>query len=256
MRKFLLVGLVAAAGVFSAPFITVTPTLGPDVFTAPGSTFDDWSANVIANMRNPGAPDGSGVSTYIPLANGATLTGSEFIVTPFQSWEGVAPGPYSNQLGTVLYFSVKIVAGVGETFTLSQLSAQETYLGQLQLPYNAGDFTGPFNASRLVGVVSPGGADTVPGDNTTTTLLTELYYVGLGFGQPLDPSATGSDQNKINVTAAEVQALADRTTNVCYSLGGTTGCASVNVEGIPEPGTWALMGAGLAGLAFLRRRSA
>ena len=61
-----------------------------------------------------------------------------------------------------------------------------------------------------------------------------------------------------NVTQAAVQALANKTTQVCYALGTqASGCANVNIAAtpnVPEPGTMILLGAGLAGLAFWRRR--
>lgn len=253
MRNFILAGLLAAGSVFSTPVITVIPTLGPDYLTS--SNFDLWATNVVQGMINSTTP-GSGVQTYVPLANGASLTGGEFIATPFESWQGVAPGPYSGELGTALYFSVMIVEpDLQLSFKMSDLAAQEIYLGQTQSPYPAGTFTA--FSTYLVGLKqgNAGYVDSGTGDPA----LQALYYVGLGFVQPLDPSGTGTDQDKINFTIAQIQALQDRTTQVCYTLGEASGCGYVNVEapaGIPEPGTMALLGAGLAGLAFLRRRSA
>lgn len=262
MRNFLLIGILAAGSVFAAPIWQVTPTLGPD-FGTPSPNFAAWAANVVEVMRG-NANTGSGVTAYVPLLNGATLTGAEFISTPgFDSWQGVTPtsGSFAGEKGTALYFSLKVTDVNG--FTIGQLGAQEVYLGQVQAPYFPGDFGGatPFNAYK-VGTLLGGGTTT--GATGGDALLTELYYVGVGFVQPLDPAAGGSNQSKINATVAGVQALADRTTQVCYSLaqqngaavttGPPSNCGYVNVNGIPEPGTWALMGAGLAGLALLRRR--
>ena len=252
MRNILLIGLLAAGSVLAVPILTVTPTLGPDFATS--ANFVPWATNVVNGMITNTTP-GAGVLAYVPLANGANLNGNEFIATPFTSWQGVTPPPagFTSELGTALYFSLKVLDS-GGTFTLNQLAAQETYLGQVQVPYAAGDFGGasPFN-SYLVGRKSSDGLLT-NGTENGAIALTQLYYVGVGFVQGLDPAAGGSDQNKINVTVAGVQALADRTTQVCYSLGRDSNCGNVNVAGIPEPGTWAMLGAGLAGLVFLRRR--
>ena len=261
MRNFLLIGILAAGSVFAAPIWQVKPTLGPDFGTS-SPNFTAWATNVVQGMINNTTP-GAGVLAYVPLANGANLTGAEFISTPgFDSWQGVTPGPFAGEKGTALYFSLKVTDVNG--FTIGQLGAQEVYLGQVQAPYFPGDFGGatPFNAYK-VGTLFGGGTTT--GATGGGALLTELYYVGVGFVQPLDPAAGGSNQSKINATVAGVQALADRTTQVCYSLaqqqngaavttGPPSNCGYVNVNGVPEPGTWTLMGAGLAGLALLRRR--
>ena len=254
MKNLILIGIVAAGSVFSIPVFTVIPTLGPDFgLGTPSPNFAPWAANVVTGIINNTTP-GSGVQTYVPLPTGATLTGAEFISTPFQSWQGVTPGPFPSEQGTALYFSLKVVESKG-TFTLNDLAAQETYLGQVQLPYVAGDFGGalPFNSYLRGRKFSDG--QLTNGSEAGGIALTELYYVGVGFVQGLDPLATGSNQDKINATVAQVQALANRTTQVSYSIGNASGSSFVNVSGtIPEPGTWALMGAGLAGLAFLRRR--
>ena len=208
MRNFLLIGILAAGSVMAAPIWQVTPTLGPD-FGTPSPNFTAWATNVVQGMINNTTP-GAGVTAYVPLANGANLTGAEFISTPgFDSWQGVTPGPFAGEKGTALYFSLKVTDVNG--FTIGQLGAQEVYLGQVQAAYFPGDFGGatPFNAYR-VGKLFGGGFTT--GSTAGGSLLSELYYVGLGFVQGLDPAAVGSNQAKINATVAGVQALADRTT--------------------------------------------
>lgn len=272
MRTLALLVVFAAGSVFSAVIppsitMTVTPTLGPDFGLSTASpNFNAWATNVVTGLST-GTTPGAGVQTYVPLVNGTVLNGNEFIATPFASWQGVTPGLFPTENGTALYFSLKVLGLGGATFTLDNLGAQETYLGQVQFPYLPGDFgggAGVFDGITTLGVRAAGGF--TDGTDTGATLLTALYYVGVGFVQGLDPAAVGSDQDRINQTVLGVQSLADKTTGVCYSLSNSSlgpieGCGNVGIadppaSGVPEPGTIVLMGAGLAGVAFLRRRSA
>jgi len=253
VRKLLLAGLLAASSVFSAPIFTIIPTLGPDSLTS--DNFEEWAANVIDGLRNNTTP-GTGVTQYIPLANATVLTGSEFLESAsagFTSWMGSVLPPTS-EFGTVLYFSVKITDAAGDTMRLADLLGQETYLGNLFAPQQ---IVGNYRATA-VGVTALGSV--LDNGQAPTTLVKSLYYVGLGFTQPVNQSIPGSNQDKLDGTAAEIRALSDKTTQVCYELGvgGPSACGSVviqDVAGIPEPGTWVLISAGLVGLGFLRRRN-
>jgi len=167
VRTLALLVVFAAGSLFSAVIppgitVTVTPTLGPDVSTS--ANFNAWSTNVITGLSTNTTP-GAGLSAYVPITNGTVLNGNEFITTPFSSWQGVTPGLYPSENGTALYFSLKIVAQGGLTFNLDGLSAQETYLGQLQLPYVPGDFSGgpgTFDGIRRFGVRALAGLPTAP----------------------------------------------------------------------------------------------
>lgn len=264
MRKFLLLGVLIAAKVIAVPVITVTPTLGPDAgFATASPNFGAWAANAINALIAGQTTLGSGISGYTAIANGATLAGNEFISTPFTSWKGLAcPAcAYNTEYGTAMYFGVHVsTAATTETFLLNQLSVSEIYLGQSS-GYAAGFLTN--FSSNVVGKGANGitynSAQSLP----NSIALKELWYVGVGFVQGIDPNATGTNQAIINTTWAEVLALANRTTQVCYSLPivangyhPSTGCASVNIpsSSVPEPGVMFLLGGGLAGLALLRRR--
>jgi len=202
--------------------ISVIPTLGPDFgLFASSPNFDAWATNVVNGMITNTTP-GSGVTTYVPIANGGTVLSNAFIATPFVSWQGTTPGPYSSEFGTALYFSLHVTATGGATFTIDDLLAQETYLGQAQTPYGLGDFGtnagAPYFNNFTVGRLTNNSLTT--GSEAASTQLIELYYVGLGFVQGLDPAAVGTDQQKINFTSAAIEALANKTTQVCYGIGG------------------------------------
>jgi hypothetical protein len=241
----------------AAPILTVIPTLGPNLGS---SSFNGWTTNVINGLRGLQTPPvGAGAQQYNPLSDGVTLGDGQFIATEtvnFQSWQGVAPGPFAGQQGTTLYFSLIIQEserGVN-SFSLDEVMADETYLGLL---FGAAPLGGNYR-STAVGVQGDG--TILNNDDPGSTMVNALYYVGLGFSWQAEPG-TGSNQDVLNQNIAAIRALKDRTTQVCYSIGdGPSSCASVNVPGedaaIPEPGTYALLGLGLAGVAMLRKRKA
>lgn len=264
MRNLLLVGILSAASMMAAPVFTVIPTFGPN----PGSaSFNGWVTNTINGLRGLQIPPvGTGAQQYNPLTNGATVQAGQLIATEtlnFASWEGTAPGTLPggagnvSELGTTLYFSLiaqESTPGV-DSFSLGEINVDETYLGTA---YGLSALS-PGNGYRPAALGVTGTGTVLNSGENENTLVNALYYVGVGFSwQAL--AGGGSNQDILNANIAAIQALVDRTTQVCYSTNATSGCGSVNVagaeSGIPEPGTWALMGAGLAGLALLRRRAA
>lgn len=257
MRNLFLVGVMSAASMMAAPILTVIPTLGPNPSS---SSFGGWATNVINGLRGLQSPPvGTGAQQYNPLSNGITLADGQFISTEvlnFDSWQGVAPGPFAGQQGTTLYFSLIIQEserGVN-SFSLDDILADETYVGQA---YGAFPVGGNYRATA-VGVQGDG--TILNNDDPGSTMVNALYYVGVGFAWQAEPG-TGSNQDVLNQNIAAIRALKDRTTQVCYSIGESSStCASVNVppadSAVPEPGTYALLGLGLAGVAILRKRMA
>lgn len=257
MRNLFLVGVLSAASMMAAPILTVIPTLGPNPSSA---SFNGWATNVINGLRGLQTPPvGAGAQQYNPLSNGVTLGDGQFISTEvlnFQSWQGVAPGPFAGQLGTTLYFSLVVresQTGVN-SFSLDDVLADETYLG---LAYGAAPVGGNY---RLTAVGVQGDGTILNNNEAGATLVNALYYVGVGFSWQAEPG-TGSNQDVLNQNIAAIRKLGDRTTQVCYSIGESSpACANVNVPGdpaaVPEPGTFALLGLGLAGVAMLRKRMA
>jgi hypothetical protein len=254
VKNFFLVVAFATCSVFSAPVFTVVPTLGPIVSSS--ANFDTWAANVIQGLINTSSP-GSDVNQFVPLTDGANLLGREFIESAsggFASWQGLANpiGGFAGEFGTALYFALIIKDDQEQgTIRLSELNVNETYLGEA---FSNSAIGGNYR-STLWGVDT---SNTVLNSGeTATTFVKELYYVGVGFTQPLDLSIVGSDQERLNGTMIGIQALNDRTTKVCYDLNeSSSGCASVNVaalNSVPEQSTLALISLGLILMAFWRK---
>jgi hypothetical protein len=227
---------------FSAPIFSVIPTLGP---LPSSSAFAPWVSNVISGLRfNTQA--GSGADTYLPMANGASLVGREFIdSTPggFDSWQGLSPGAVLGELGTTLYFSAAIVdPASADSLNLSMLSGSEVYLGT---NFGNGPVGGNYRSS-LVGVDSQG--NVYDNDQDPNTFVSSIFYVGFGISFPV--SGIGSPQQQLDAALQAILAFPDRTTEVCYSVDGftspNTGCGSVLIDNqTPEPASLALVFCGL-----------
>ena len=256
MKRLFLTAIAGAVSLLSAPIVTVIPTIGPNPSSA---NFAAWAANAITGLQTSSSV-GSLAQQYNPLANGASVNAGQFISTEslgFQSWQGIAPGPFAGEQGNTMYFSVIVQESnpALNTISLSQLTGSETYLGTAFFPPPV-DFLLDDYSNTRVGLQWNGTSYTTINFGSGLQPVNTLYYVGLGFSwQAL--AGSGTNQDVLNQNIAAIEALVDRTTSVCYSIGtAATGCGNVNVEGstIPEPGTWALIGAGLAGVGILRRR--
>jgi hypothetical protein len=102
------------------------------------------------------------------------------------------------------------------------------------------DFTGSIN-DLVAGTAGPG---------TYTDLGSGIQYASRLVG-PADNGTNVVFNLNANALTAIQAALNSNQGPGLFVIGGT-----LADEAVPEPGTWALMGAGLAGLAFLRRRRA
>lgn len=272
MRKTFLL-LVAAAGMsFGAPTITVIPSIGPSSVAASGVTYD---ANALQALRQglttfgtAGTPGFYGQLTGDASANQVIDT-----FGLFNSWLGIAnpSTPFENEYGNNLYFGVVINGGL-QSFSLSQLVYEDnlaTYDPSLigTTPFS---FNGDTYDSRFLAFVDDGngvldGADSQVALNADgSTLVNYLFYRGIPtFFLPLKGA---TDQEALDNTVAALNANAPLAITASYCLadtpgstdcGAASGRASAVVGGeIPEPSTYALMGLGLAALAYVRRRMA
>ncbi len=276
MRKTLSL-LVAVAGLsFGAPVITVIPSIGPS--SAPGvGSAPDYDANALQALvqgLTSNSTFGTAPSFYTTVSGPVSANQVIDTAFAFNSWLGVAsPGsPFANEYGNNLYFGLKIMGGA-ESFTLSQLVYSDNFgdyepslAGTTPFSFNGDNYDSRFIAYLDDGTTSgtlDAGDSLVAQDTLGSAAVNYLFYRGVsGFFLPL---GGGSNQESLDNTVAAIgnglpvnltatYCLADSAgSTVC---GAATGSASASLSAIPEPSTYALMGLGLAALAYARRRMA
>lgn len=196
------------------------------------------NGSLTGSTVNMGTPDGwsilEGTPDTLDGGNNVGVTGAtDFGVAPTASpdggtWVGLGiNGSYVERFGQVLHG-----LSVGRTYTVSW-------------------FAGNFGLNR------PDGASPVQylGSNAIDVMLDG---VSIGHGRTLGLSSNWlSESLTFTATSASQQLsfrLAD-TTKAYLSIDGIAVAAGGTTPAIPEPGTWALMGLGLIGLAFAKRRT-
>jgi len=231
--------------------IDVFATLGPNYWGS--SSYDAFATNVIDAVKNGNTNGGSGAAA---LQSITAVDPNQPIVSTFNSWQGTAPGAYAGELGTSLYFVLHITSSE-PFFSLSQLVYDGTQPGASPVHYT---YEGMSYAADLTGF---DGSDWITSGDPTT-MVNELIYVGEFMAWEPDPY-TGNDQADLNTVRAEVAGYAGQYITGKYRLMGGSiapmvlGSDQADVlingdSGVPEPGTIALAGLGLAALVFARRK--
>lgn len=273
MKRLHLILLAAAAGAAmsvagaaNAITITVTPSLAPNAYGS--ASFSPWADNALNALYTGASSAGTpGTPTYFQAQS--NVSAKDLVVTNFSSWMGQAEpgGAFAGEYGNRGHFGLSIL-GDGQQFSISELSFQavSTDPGNLlAFSYLTGDYD---YSSNYVGVLA--GLDGIVGtlDDTfitggaNTQLVDALF--SRGSGNALEGLCTGctpaQEQAAIDAAAASFGPDPFQFTGT-YQLRAVTGALvaegsnSFNVGGaVPEPGAWALMLVGFAGLGAMMRR--
>ncbi len=253
---------------FAQITLQVIPSSAPNVYGSP--SWAGYAANALNSMENNLGNIGTRATdpTAYEIA-GPFVQPSDFMVTTFNSWQGVAgplAAPFAGELGNRIHFG--LVASSVTPFDLAQVSFSISSSDPANSLGYVDDLSGcNFNGITRVGVNwGPDGIKGTADDIVYTagnvgndqTLVNELFYVGAG--NALWPG--GDDPNPGNPAGGAQAAIADSTAYVMgnapfsitgsYTILGNTESATVTV--VPEPTTVSLLAFALGGLALIRKR--
>ncbi|MEO1525410.1 MAG: PEP-CTERM sorting domain-containing protein [Planctomycetota bacterium] len=247
-----------------------------DVYASPAPNFTaspSWNgylANALNSLENDLGSIGDrslDPTAYEVFADGATIGLNELIVSPFNSWRGVAnpSAPFDNEFGNRVHFGVHIVGDGTMRFRLEDLSYEMSSTDSGNRLGFSGSFAGGSYSGTRIGIdygadmAKGGGDDTIIDSGAATQFVDELIYVGVGNAFDASPFS-GSDQERIDQVLSEIgpETIFDFTGS--YSLSDSTGASilaagATTISVVPEPTAVVALLALTGTLAFRRRRS-
>jgi hypothetical protein len=241
-RILALVSLVAAVSFGGTITVDITASIGPSP-TSPN--LQAYENNAETALQDGLTTEGTlNTPAYYSQVSG-TINPLGFITTSYNSWLGtVNPGgAYSAETGNAVYFGLAVTDS-GGTFDIDDISFFLTgtgvtdLAGALQFDSNTVGFNGVAEYNTTFGSAAV--------DDSTP--LTSFYYSGI------HSDSVATDPSQVAGIIASLESTGDVAS---YTVDGTTAQITFNVgSSTPEPGTFAVVGLGLAALAGVRRRFA
>lgn len=196
------------------------------------------NGSLTGSIANMGTPSGwqtlEGTPDTLDGGNNVGVTGAtDFAVAPSASpdggtWVGLGiNGSYVERFGQVLSG-----LSVGQTYTVSW------FAGNFGLNQTSGSSPVQYLGSNAIDVMLDG--------------------VSIGHGSTLGLSSNWLSESLTFTATSAAQQLSFRladTTKAYLSIDGIAVVTGGTPPAVPEPGTWALMGMGLIGLALAKRRA-
>ena len=201
----------------------VVPAFAPNG-TSSSPSWNAWVANAIAALMNdPVTASGDqsiDPTTYelvdpsSPTAPTNEIQPSRMMVTPFNSWMGLAPGAFAPEFGNRVHFGLALETDGNMKINIADLDIQWTKhwmnndmdmeTSSIVLdPITAGSFGGRDFSDALVGVDYGADGALGGGDDTVYTAgdadVDAIYYVGVGDGFEPDDVPGATDQEEINL---------------------------------------------------------
>ena len=242
--------------------IDIRPSSAPNVFGSP--SWNTHQSNALNSLENGlgNIGDRNTSPTAYEILNGEYMAG-DVMVTSGNSWRGQAnpAAPFDQEHGNRLHFGLHLFGDGVVQFKLEDLNFAITS-SDAALNF-AGNFSGlSFNGTSRIGIhwgadrAKGGGDDTVYVAGNGTTLIDEMVYVGVGNAYWPDftpgPDLQADIDSTINYLKTNKPVIMGE-----YSIVGTDKITYRNKETlvfVPEPGTLALFGLGLAGIGIARRK--
>lgn len=241
LAKSLVIAAVSLVSLATSASATTIKLWSTGVCSGQNTTLSDCSAGA-GSLLNFGVSDNNYTisSNNIGAPNGTDSTSTESA-----SWGPYVPNNSGSEWIEPGFHSLAAAAYPAGTWTVQTTFDLTTFIASslvLQLDVAADNLVSVFiNGHAITGFAPPCNATTVPycfanfqSNHNIDNTAAGGYLAGINTLQFV---VTNTDGPGANPTALRVQAI-----------------GNANLSGIPEPGTWALLGIGLTGLGLLRRK--